>query len=369
MSALIPSVRLNVRPTLQKSYFTSELFVNAARSDIDNLLSTFDLHVEGQPQPYAEFKHVWVKEGWSLVHLYIWDDSARDEYFRTLFRLFLERINQDEEEVLQIGALFGLYTLYETQAHIQSLHRLEHISIPIDTLQHLHTLSEACENPEFTPYILYILNNFLSNDVFHIIPDSTLHPYAPTVLPRSFIIRKDEEDMTLENQRHEGNPDSEEVATTTTATTRYTRGGITKSDRDRTGRAKWASLNDWVDEIAPKLGMQDMGGGGGRDGAREEYETTKKDVLDVLPVSVEELAEKNALDRLKALLHPSFSPTTIAQTAVVVPSNSAEENTGNVSTSRTGIMSPSEGIDTFERVMRKTGAGVLRDQWEDTANT
>ncbi|KAG8810972.1 hypothetical protein FRC17_002683, partial [Serendipita sp. 399] len=131
MSAVIPSVKVSTRPTLQRTYFTSELFVNAARSDIDNLLSTFDLHVEGESQPYAEFKRVWVKEGWNLAYLYIMEDTARDEYFRTMFRLFLERLNEDEEEVLQIGALFGLYTLYETQVNVPSLHRLKHILIPI----------------------------------------------------------------------------------------------------------------------------------------------------------------------------------------------------------------------------------------------
>lgn len=87
--SLIPSVKLGSVPTLQRSYFTSQLFVNAARSDVETLLSKFDYAVEDEPQPFAIFKRIWVTEGWNHAHLFIWEDAARDEYLKTIFRLFI----------------------------------------------------------------------------------------------------------------------------------------------------------------------------------------------------------------------------------------------------------------------------------------
>jgi hypothetical protein len=87
--SIIPSVKVGSLPTLQRSYFTSQLFVNAARSDVETLLRKFDYAAEDQPQPFAIFKDVWKSEGWNQAHLFIWEDAARDEYLKTMFRLFL----------------------------------------------------------------------------------------------------------------------------------------------------------------------------------------------------------------------------------------------------------------------------------------
>lgn len=87
--SLIPSVKATSGSTLHRSYFTSELFVTAAREDIATLLSTFDHLVEDEPEPFTIFKQVWLKEGWEYVHLYILEPSARDEYLKTMFRLFV----------------------------------------------------------------------------------------------------------------------------------------------------------------------------------------------------------------------------------------------------------------------------------------
>jgi hypothetical protein len=86
---LIPSVKVTTGATLQRSYFTSELFITAAREDIENLLTSFDHLVEDEPEPFTIFKKVWVKEGWNYVHLYIWEATAREEYFLTMLRLFI----------------------------------------------------------------------------------------------------------------------------------------------------------------------------------------------------------------------------------------------------------------------------------------
>lgn len=85
---LPPSVRVSANTTLQRSYFTSELFVSAARADVDGLLSSFEHLAEEEPEPYAVFKRVWIKEGWNYSNLLIWEDTARVEYIHTMFRLF-----------------------------------------------------------------------------------------------------------------------------------------------------------------------------------------------------------------------------------------------------------------------------------------
>ncbi|CAG8744090.1 5710_t:CDS:2, partial [Acaulospora colombiana] len=55
--------------TLQRSYFTSDLFVNEARADVDSLLCEFDHLAEGEAEPFVIFKQLWVKLGWNLAHL------------------------------------------------------------------------------------------------------------------------------------------------------------------------------------------------------------------------------------------------------------------------------------------------------------
>jgi hypothetical protein len=87
--SLIPSVKVTNGATLQRSYFTSDLFVNEARTDIDSLLSEFDHLAEGEAEPFVIFKQLWTKSGWNLSHLVIWENTARDQYLRTLFRLFI----------------------------------------------------------------------------------------------------------------------------------------------------------------------------------------------------------------------------------------------------------------------------------------
>ena len=87
--SLRPSVKVSTTETLQRSYFASELFVKAARTDIENLLSTFEHLAEDEMEPYTIFKRTWIKEGWNYAHLFVWEDTAREEYMQTMFRLLL----------------------------------------------------------------------------------------------------------------------------------------------------------------------------------------------------------------------------------------------------------------------------------------
>jgi hypothetical protein len=87
--SIIPSVQVSTSATLQRSYFTSKLFVTSARADIEGLLSSFEHLAEEAPEPFAVFKRLWIKGGWNYAHLLVWEDTSRNEYFNTMFRLFL----------------------------------------------------------------------------------------------------------------------------------------------------------------------------------------------------------------------------------------------------------------------------------------
>jgi len=86
--SVIPSVKASTNATLQRSYFTSELFVRAAQADIEGLLSTFEHLAEDEPEPFTVFKRVWVKEGWNCAYFLVWEDTSREEYIHTILRLF-----------------------------------------------------------------------------------------------------------------------------------------------------------------------------------------------------------------------------------------------------------------------------------------
>ncbi|PVG03225.1 hypothetical protein CPB86DRAFT_804216 [Serendipita vermifera] len=297
--SLIPSVKVTNGATLQRSYFTSDLFVNDARTDIDSLLCEFDHLAEGETEPFVIFKQLWVKRGWNLAHLIIWEDSARDQYFRTLFRLFIERINEKEEELIQAGALYALYTLFQLQNHVSGMQKVAHIEIALDTLEYLVSYAKL-SGESVRHQLLYILQSFFSNGIFHVLPPSTLRPYNPTKLPHSFVT-----------------PISDPAPA-------HARGGRTKAEKDRAGRAKWKQLNEWVESCPTKYSALPQ---------PTEYLEAKKAVVDALPDDLEKRAEQGALSRLKLL---------------------AKDASGS-----------SEGVEIFENMVRQ-GRGILRDQWDQS---
>jgi hypothetical protein len=178
---------------------------------------------------------------------------------------------------------------------------------PADTLEHLSSLANSCEKT-FRPYLLRILEQFISKDTFHILPPSQLKPYDPTTLPHSVILRLDDDSL-----KDKGT-------------------GKTKAERERTGRAKWHLLNTWVDERA----STSIAGLTNSVPRTEEYDKSRADVLRVVSGDVEKAAERNVLDRLKSLA------------------------TGNAE-----IGTPSEGVERLEKMAEK-GAGILRNQWNVT---
>lgn len=305
--SLLPSVKVLTSAALQHSYFTSELFVSAARADIESLLSTFEHLAEDESEPYTVFKRIWIKEGWNHAHLFVWDDGAREQYMQTMFRLFLERVTEEEDELLQAGVVFAVYTLFKLQAASTTLHQVTHIPIAIDTLQHLTILAKSSSQPH-QPHLVHILQYLVTHSHFHVVPSSELKPYNPTILPHSYIDRS-----------QEGLP-----------TKQTGKSGKTRTELDRIGRRKWQMLNTWVDE-------RTGGEYGWSSRPRDNYSVDKAAVVDLIPEDLEASAEKNALGRLKALSKDSDTP------------------------------SSSEGIERFEKMLEKN-AGILRNRWKSAEN-
>ena len=75
---------------LQPPFFTSSLFVDPFRADIQRLI---DLFVQGHAvhaaRPFALFKRLWEEQGWTYMHLKIFDARTRHTYLTVACRLFV----------------------------------------------------------------------------------------------------------------------------------------------------------------------------------------------------------------------------------------------------------------------------------------
>lgn len=77
---------------LDPAYYTSSVFVEPMRKDIQGLLEDFVLVYSSSPPPrrvFSIFKDVWSSRGWEFLHLCAIDDVVRDTFLITVFRLFL----------------------------------------------------------------------------------------------------------------------------------------------------------------------------------------------------------------------------------------------------------------------------------------
>ena len=168
----------------------------------------------------------------------------------------------------------------------------------------LKILAALAKSDPHQPYILYILQDLLSESYLHILPPSIFNAQNPTILPHSYLVRNEE-----------GTP-----------TKQTGKGGKTKTELDRAGRRKWQMLSTWVDEQATASAVR-----GEPLPDREDYDVDKSAVVGSIPEDVEISAERNALSRLRAL--------------------------------PTDQTSPSEGIERFEKMLQHR-AHILRNQWE-----
>jgi hypothetical protein len=75
---------------LQPPFFTSSLFVNPFRADIDRLIDLFvQEHADHAAKPFALFKRLWEEQGWTYMHLKIFDARTRHTYLTVACRLFV----------------------------------------------------------------------------------------------------------------------------------------------------------------------------------------------------------------------------------------------------------------------------------------
>ena len=76
--------------TLQPPFFTSSLFVNPFREDILSLIDRFIQEFSDDvTQPFALFKRLWQEQGWTYMHLKVFDARTRHIYLTVACRLFV----------------------------------------------------------------------------------------------------------------------------------------------------------------------------------------------------------------------------------------------------------------------------------------
>jgi hypothetical protein len=75
---------------LQPLFFTSSLFVHPFRADIEQLIDIFvQEYVDYATKPFALFKRIWQEQGWTYMHLKIFDTRTRHTYLTVACRLFI----------------------------------------------------------------------------------------------------------------------------------------------------------------------------------------------------------------------------------------------------------------------------------------
>jgi hypothetical protein len=81
----------HAEPTLQPSYFTSSLYVESLRTDIEHLVLLYQEQYTARntEPPFSVFKTVWRSQGWHFLHLRVFDDRTRERFLNTTFRLIL----------------------------------------------------------------------------------------------------------------------------------------------------------------------------------------------------------------------------------------------------------------------------------------
>ena len=141
--------------SIQPSYFTSSLFVNPLREDLCNLAQEFDKQLKAQPEakPFHIFKHIWIEQGWSWLHLKILEPRARAMFLSVTLRLFLgmlvrsglvlnimqncetieSSISKTKPLVHRVAGLLCLYTFYATQPSpsVPTTYKTKHIPIAL----------------------------------------------------------------------------------------------------------------------------------------------------------------------------------------------------------------------------------------------
>lgn len=97
--------------SIQPAYFTSSLFVNALRADVQQLASAYSQRYRlaflfdnvgnastagsstGTHTPFALFKELWTQYGWRWLHFKVLEPRARETFLSVVLRTFLGQCN------------------------------------------------------------------------------------------------------------------------------------------------------------------------------------------------------------------------------------------------------------------------------------
>lgn len=138
------------------AYFTSSLFVESFRDDLNNLISTFEDEFsrttddENKVNPFALFKNIWTRQGWHWLHMKVLEIRGRDCFVHVVYRLFLgeltipkrvsygapnvseEKAAPSEPAIARVVSLFALYTFHYSQpsSSCPPIHSVDTIPIP-----------------------------------------------------------------------------------------------------------------------------------------------------------------------------------------------------------------------------------------------
>jgi len=75
---------------VQPTYFTSSLYVDSCREDVEALLQEFSKKYDESPvHSFSLFKSIWISSGWQWMHFKVFDAYARDAFLKVTARLFM----------------------------------------------------------------------------------------------------------------------------------------------------------------------------------------------------------------------------------------------------------------------------------------
>jgi hypothetical protein len=74
---------------VQPTYFTSSLYVDPCRGDIETLVHEFsEKYQDNRDHSFRLFKSIWVSSGWHWMHFKVFDAYARDAFLKVTIKLF-----------------------------------------------------------------------------------------------------------------------------------------------------------------------------------------------------------------------------------------------------------------------------------------
>ena len=80
---------------VQPTYFTSSLYVDSCREDIETLVQEFSQKYHEDPvRSFNLFKSIWISSGWQWMHFKVFDAYARNAFLKVTIKLFMGAFSQ-----------------------------------------------------------------------------------------------------------------------------------------------------------------------------------------------------------------------------------------------------------------------------------